>query len=121
MPVCGGWVCLCSCVHSQNKCPAPCHLMTSSKANLASSPPFPYPTANEKPDSSSFYVRNIAGCATGSARFLSAQLHGGLLSLYILWFFHSCSPGNKAIEGEGWAHLPAELFFEDLRSPLGVR
>src|SRR5215204_6480634 len=32
----------CKDVHSQNKCPAPCRLMTSSKANLVSSPPFPY-------------------------------------------------------------------------------
>src|SRR5215216_594381 len=58
---------VCSCVHSQNKCPAPCRLMTSSKVNLASLPPFPYsPKQKQKPAHLSLW--EVASCATGSAR-----------------------------------------------------
>jgi hypothetical protein len=57
MPVCGGWACSCSSVNSPNKRPAPCRLITSFQANLASLPPFlalPFP--QQKPASKDHLV-----------------------------------------------------------------
>jgi hypothetical protein len=74
MPVCGGWA-FCVAVRIAKTSVRPLALPIPSKDILASSPPFaigsPFPKRKPAPKD---HRSKVAGCATGSARPVSAQI-----------------------------------------------
>jgi hypothetical protein len=83
MPVCGGWAsCVCR-YQATNECPAPYPLRDFlALANPASSPLSLLLSAFPKTKTGPPLCQEVAGCATDSARLLSAHNWGGLQRLY---------------------------------------
>jgi hypothetical protein len=83
MPVCGGWASLCGSVINQNKRPAPFPYKFSS-TNAVASLPLNEAQAKTGPP----LYKEVAGCATGSARLLGAHvMRAGFKAFYFGFMF----------------------------------